>query len=93
MSIQAKVDEMIQKISTALEKNDNCSFSTCDCPYYGWDSEAHHAMHILAKRGVPERNWRFIHKVSHEVTDWTVINEDAINCQGGVQDEDHQRHG
>ena len=78
MSISQKITELVAEISQHLENNDTCSFSTCDCASYGWDAEKHHAMHAIARHGVPGKKWRIQHVVKFEVTDWTVIDEGKL---------------
>ncbi len=78
MSVSTKMAELVEQISKHLEANDSCNLSTCDCAYYGWDAEKHHAMHALARHGVPGKQWRIQHAVKHEVTDWTIIDEGKL---------------
>jgi hypothetical protein len=78
MSVATKMKELVEQISNNLKDNDSCQLSTCDCASYGWDSEKHHAMHALARHGVPGKQWRFQHVVKFEVTDWTIIDEGKL---------------
>jgi len=69
MSISQKIADLVAEISNSLKDHDSCHLSTCDCAYYGWDAEKHHAMHALARHGVPGKQWRIQHVVKFEVTD------------------------
>jgi len=78
MSVSQKMAQLVEEITTSLKDNDSCCLSTCDCAYYGWDQEKHHAMHAPARHGVPGKKWRIQHAVKFEVTDWTIIDEGKL---------------
>ena len=80
MSIAQKMTELIAEIGAKLTDNDSVTFETCDAAHFGWDAEKHHAMHALARHGVPDKNWRIQHRVQHGVTDWTIIDEDKLKA-------------
>ena len=78
MSIAQKMTELIAEIGTKLTDNDSVTFETCDAAHFGWDAEKHHAMHALARHGLPGKQWRIQHAVKFEVTDWTIVDEGKL---------------